>query len=124
MRDSLRTTEGSTRVSDIVLERLPNTILLLTTSSIITAIIGLVVGVRMATRVGSRIDRAVAYFAAVSFAVPAWWLGILFILVFAFKLDILPSGGMYSNPPPTERINRLVDLGWHATPADHHAGAG
>jgi peptide/nickel transport system permease protein len=110
----LRTTEGSTKISDIVLERLPNTVLLLTTSSIITAIVGLTVGVRMATRVGSRIDRAVAYFAAISFAVPAWWLGILFILVFAFKLDILPAQGMYSNPPPEARLDRWLDLGKHA----------
>lgn len=111
---SLRTAEGSNRVSDIVLERLPYTVLLLTTSSIITAVVGLVVGVRMATRVGSRLDRAVAYFAAISFAVPAWWLGILFILVFSFKLDILPSGGMYGNPPPEGGFDRFLDLAKHA----------
>jgi peptide/nickel transport system permease protein len=111
---SLRTAEGSNRVSDIVLERLPNTVLLLTTSSIITAIIGLVVGVRMATRVGSRLDRFVAYFAAISFAVPAWWLGILFILIFAFRLDVLPAGGMYSTPPPEGGFARFLDLSKHA----------
>ncbi len=111
---SLRTADGSNKIADIVLERLPNTILLLTTSSIITAVVGLVVGVRMATRVGSRIDRAVAYFAAISFAVPAWWLGILFILIFAFKLNILPSGGMYSNPPPQAQLDRWLDLSKHA----------
>jgi peptide/nickel transport system permease protein len=76
--------------------------------------IGLLVGVRMATRVGSRLDRMMAYFAAISFAVPAWWLGILFILIFAFKLDFLPSGGMYGTPPPTERLERWLDLAKHA----------
>jgi peptide/nickel transport system permease protein len=111
---SLRTAEGSNRVSDIVLERLPYTVILLTSASVITAIIGLVVGVRMATRVGSRLDRSVAYFAAISFAVPAWWLGILFILVFAFRLDILPAGGMYSVPPPEGTIDRWLDLAKHA----------
>ncbi|MGH2560263.1 MAG: ABC transporter permease [Thermomicrobiales bacterium] len=111
---SLRTADGSNRVSDIVLERLPYTVLLLTTSSVITAIVGLTVGVRMATRVGSRLDRALAYFAAISFAVPAWWLGILFILIFAFKLDILPSGGMYGNPPPRGQPDRFFDLAKHA----------
>jgi len=110
----LRTTEGSTKISDIILERLPNTILLVTTSTIITAIIGLIVGVRMATQVGSRMDRGVSYLAAISNAVPAWWLGILFILVFAFKLDILPAQGMYSNPPPDGRVARWLDLAQHA----------
>jgi peptide/nickel transport system permease protein len=111
---SLRTAEGSSKISDIVLERLPYTMLLLTTASLITAAIGLVVGVRMATRVGSKLDRSVAYFAAVSFAVPAWWLGILFILIFAFRLDVLPAGGMYSVPPPEDRLDRWLDLMKHA----------
>lgn len=111
---SLRTADGSNAISDIVLERLPKTMLLLTTASIITAMVGLVVGVRMSTRVGSRIDRGVAYFAAISFAVPAWWLGILFIMVFAFKLDILPAGGMYSTPPPEGTLDRWLDLAKHA----------
>ena len=111
---SLRTSEGSNKVGDIVLERLPYTILLLTTSSVITAVVGLTVGVRMATRVGSRLDRAVAYFAAISFAVPAWWLGILLIVVVAFQLDLLPASGMYSTPPPTGRWDRALDLAHHA----------
>jgi peptide/nickel transport system permease protein len=111
---SLRTAEGSNKISDIVLERLPYTMILLTTSTVITSVIGLVVGVRMATRVGSRLDRGVAYFAAISFAVPAWWLGILFILIFAFRLNILPAGGMYSTPPPQDGIDRWLDLCKHA----------
>ncbi len=111
---SLRTTDGSRRVSAIVLERLPYTVLLLSTSSVITAVVGLLVGVRMATRVGSRLDRAMAYFAAISFAVPSWWLGILLILVLAFQLDLLPAGGMYSTPPPEGRWDRALDLAHHA----------
>jgi peptide/nickel transport system permease protein len=111
---SLRTAEGSNSISDIVLERLPYTILLLTTTTIITAIVGLLVGVRMATRVGSRSDRSVAYFSAISSAVPGWWLGILFILVFAFKLQWLPAGGMYSTPPPETQPERFFDLAKHA----------
>jgi peptide/nickel transport system permease protein len=111
---SLRTAEGSTRVSAIVLERLPYTLVLLTASTVITAVVGLAVGVRMATRVGSRLDRTMAYISAISFAVPAWWLGILFILIFAFRLDILPAGGMYSSPPPEPGLARWLDLAKHA----------
>lgn len=111
---SLRTAQGSNKISAIVMERLPYTIILLTTSSIITAIIGLWVGVRMATRVGTPLDRAVAYFAAISFAVPAWWLGILLILIFGFKFHLLPASGMYSIPPPTGRFDRWLDLAHHA----------
>ena len=36
------------------------------------------------------------------------------ILIFAFKLDILPSGGMYSTPPPEGGFLRFVDLLKHS----------
>ena len=89
-------------------------VLLLTTAFVINAAVGLLIGVRMATRVGSRLDKVVAYFAAISYAVPAWWLGILFIVLFAFQLGWLPSGGMFSTPPPQSTWPRLLDLGKHA----------
>jgi peptide/nickel transport system permease protein len=111
---SMETAEGDRDIGAIILERLPYTVMLITTSSIITAIIGLTVGVRMATRVGSRIDRLMAYFAAVSFAVPSWWFGILLIVVFAYRLEWLPAGQMYSTPPPTGQPERALDLAYHA----------
>ena len=110
----LRTSNGDTAVSAIVLERLPYTLTLLLTAFVITATVGLVVGARMASRVGSRLDRSLAFLAAISNAIPAWWLGILLIVLLAFKLEWLPAGGMYSNPPPEGRWHRLVDLGHHA----------
>ena len=111
---SIRSSDGSNGVADIVLERLPRTMLLLTTSLIITAIIGLSVGVWLSTRPGSRIDRVVSYVAAITNGLPAWWTGILLILVFSFWLRILPSGGMYSTPPPDGAVESFLDLLWHA----------
>ena len=111
---SLRSFDGSNKVGDIVLERLPNTILLVTTSLIITAIIGLYVGVKIATQVGSRAERIISYTSAISYALPAWWLGIILIIVFAFEFRILPSSGMYSIPPPVGSFPRLIDLISHA----------
>jgi peptide/nickel transport system permease protein len=111
---TMRSFAGSNRVADIVLERLPNTMALLTTALAITAVVGIAVGVRMATRAGSRTDRAVSYLAAVSYAMPAWWVGILLILLFAFTLGWLPSGGMLSAPPPEPGLARVADVFRHA----------
>src|SRR5262249_23052681 len=110
----LRSFDGSNRVTDIVLDRLPNSMLLLTTSLLITAVLGLLGGVYMATRAGSWLDRFTSAFAAVSFAVPTWWIGILLILVLSVNLRLLPSGGMYSTPPPITTTARFVDLLKHA----------
>ena len=111
---TLRSFEGSPKVTSMVLERLPYTMLLITTASLITAIVGLAVGVKLATRVGSTLDRGVSYMSAISYALPAWWTGILLILLLAFQFRILPSGGLYSTPPPVGGLPRLLDLLYHA----------
>jgi peptide/nickel transport system permease protein len=111
---TLRSASGSNRVVDIVLERIPNSILLLTTSLAITAVIGIFIGVRLASHPGAVLDRTVSSFSAVSFAIPTWWIGILFILLFSFQWSILPSGGMYSVPPPVGGAARFFDLLHHA----------
>ena len=119
---TVRSSDGSTSIVDIVLERLPASLLLLTTSLLITAVVGITVGTWLSTRVGSRLDRFVSYLAAVSFALAGGWVGgqvilvvgILFILVFGFALRILPTGGMYSVPPPTGTLERFLDQAWHA----------
>ncbi len=111
---SIRAADGSNNVADIILERLPRTVMLLTTSLIINAVIGLTVGVWLSTRPGSRADRFVAYVAAITTGLPSWWAGILLILIFSFWLRVLPSGGMYSTPPPEGAVASLLDLARHA----------
>ena len=111
---TLRSFNGSPKVITMVLERLPYTMLLITTSSVITAIAGLAIGVKLATRVGSKLDRGVSYASAISYALPAWWTGILLILLLAFELRWLPAGGLYSTPPPEGGLARFLDLLRHA----------
>ncbi|MDE0529102.1 MAG: ABC transporter permease [Truepera sp.] len=111
---TMRATDGSNRIADIVLERLPPTVLLLTTALAITAIIGLTLGVWLSTQVGSLADRAISYLASVSYALPAWWTGIMLILLLSFQLGLLPAGGMYSTPPPEAGLARFLDLALHA----------
>jgi peptide/nickel transport system permease protein len=111
---SIRAANGSNDVGDIIAERLPRTVLLLTTSLLLTAAIGLALGVWLSTRAGSRVDRIVSYVAAITNGLPAWWAGILLILVFSFWLRILPSGGMYSTPPPEDGLGSFLDLLRHA----------
>lgn len=111
---TVRTTTGSNSVAEIILERLPPTMLLITTSLLITAAIGVAIGTWLSTRVGSRSDRIASWIAAVSNALPGWWSGIVLIFIFGFALRWLPTGGMYSTPPPTDPLARALDMVWHA----------
>jgi len=112
---SLKSFSGSSKVSDIVLERLPNTLLLVTTSLIISGLLGLYFGVKLATKAGTNFDRFFSYLSAISYSFPTWWLGIIFILLLAFQFRLFPPTGMYSTPPPSEPILRFLDLIWHST---------
>jgi peptide/nickel transport system permease protein len=112
---SMKSFAGSAKVADIVFERLPNTIILVTSALGISAIIGLFIGVKLATRVGSRLDRGMSYISAASYALPSWWVGILLILVLSFQLNIFPFGGIISAPEPSDPIQKVLDVVWHAT---------
>ena len=117
---TLRSFNGSSKVSDLVLERLPYTILLITTASAITALIGLPLGVKLATRVGSKFDRGVSYASAISYATPAWWAGIILILLLVYQFRewtgflIFPlPEGLYGTPPPEGALGRFLSMLWH-----------
>jgi peptide/nickel transport system permease protein len=82
---------GSSNVSDILIERVPKTVLLFTTSTVIIVIIGLFLGTYMAEKRGSVLDKSVSFAAVVSNSFATFWVGMLMILLFSFTLDIFPA---------------------------------
>lgn len=112
---NFRSSLGSSRVVDIVAERLPLTILLVTTSIAIASVLGLFIGIKMAYRVGSRLDRLLSYVSIAFSSTPTWWLGIVLILVLAYNLKLFPQGGVVSVPPPEEPLARALDTLYHLT---------
>jgi peptide/nickel transport system permease protein len=105
---------GSNKVADIILERIPNTVLMVTTAVLISSLVGLVIGLWSATKVGSLLDRFTSLISAISYSLPAWWFGMVVILVFAYELRLFPSGGMTTpGLTTTDPITRFLDLLWH-----------
>jgi peptide/nickel transport system permease protein len=82
---------GSSSVRDIILERVPKTILLFTTSTLVITVIGLYLGAYVANKSGSVLDRLNSAFAVFSGSFPTWWVGILMIFAFAFAYHIFPA---------------------------------
>lgn len=76
--------------------RLANTLLLMGTSFVLSLVLALPAGVYAAARPGGFVDRVVNLLAFVGFSVPAFWLGLLLIIVFAVELGWLPAGGTMS----------------------------
>ena len=87
----LTSDSGSSDVRDILMEKLPRTILLFTTATIIISILGIFLGALSGSKVGSKIDRLTSTFAVVSSSFPVWWVGMLMIFLFAFVYQIFPA---------------------------------
>ena len=87
----LTSDSGSSAVGDILLEKIPRTVLLFTTATIIISIIGIFLGALSASKVGSVVDRLTSMFAVVSSSFPVWWIGMLMIFLFAFTYHIFPA---------------------------------
>ncbi|MDA0263975.1 MAG: ABC transporter permease [Chloroflexi bacterium] len=89
--DSLR---SKTPVSDLIKERLPNSLKLVGAAAVIVLLISIPLGVLSAVYKGTWIDTLATGFAVLGQAVPVFWLGILMIQLFTVKLGWLPSSGM------------------------------
>ncbi len=87
----LTSDEGSSDVKDIIFEKLPRTILLFTTATIIISIIGIFLGALSASKIGSIVDRITSSFAIISSSFPVWWIGMLMIFLFSFTYQIFPA---------------------------------
>ncbi|HSF28775.1 MAG TPA: ABC transporter permease [Nitrosopumilaceae archaeon] len=87
----LTSDSGSSNVKDILLEKLPRTILLFTTATVIVSVIGIFIGTISASKLNSKLDRLTSTFAIISSSFPVWWIGMLMIFAFAFVYQIFPS---------------------------------
>ncbi len=87
----LTSDSGSSDIRDILMEKLPRTILLFTTATIIISILGIFLGALAGSKVGSKTDRLTSTFAVVSSSFPVWWIGMLMIFLFAFVYQIFPA---------------------------------
>jgi peptide/nickel transport system permease protein len=88
--------ETGVPVTVLVMDRLRNSLILVTTAMFLATVVGILVGVVSALRPRSIFDRAGMLFVLFGNSVPAFWLGILLILVFSLELRWFPVSGMYS----------------------------
>jgi len=77
-------------VDDLILQRLPTTLLIIGSSQILALCIALPVGVYAATRPYSVFDQIANTLAFIGFSLPTFFTGLLLILLFSITLDWLP----------------------------------
>jgi peptide/nickel transport system permease protein len=101
--ENLTSDSGSRLVRQIILERLPPTLLLFATSNLFLFFFSVGAALFLSRRYGSFLDRAVIALSPLSSA-PAWFYGLFLILFFSAILGVLPFGGMVKAPPPANKL--------------------
>lgn len=107
--EQMHSDAGSRHVYDIIVERLPATLLLFGTANLLIFFSSLLIALRLSRRYGSALDRVVIGLAPTS-AAPGWFYGIFLILAFAFVVPLFPAGGMVDAPPPEGGLAYAVNL--------------
>ena len=81
-------------VRDVLLDAFPRTLLLVGLSLALSFALGIAVGVLQAERIGSPRDRWLGRGLLLLYSVPDFWLALVALLLFAYRIPILPPGGI------------------------------
>jgi peptide/nickel transport system permease protein len=86
---------------DVIMEKLPNTLLLMITAEIVIVIMSLAIGVYSAIKQYTLLDNIFTTFSFIAFSMPIFWLALMLLYIFSVNLKQMgspiyfPSIGMY-----------------------------
>jgi peptide/nickel transport system permease protein len=104
-------------VSSLIGQRIGPTMLLMGSSTLISIVLGLWLGVRSGWNEGSRFDKIASGASLALWSVPTFWLGIILLVVLSVGFGafhgIFPAGGMHSPTVAPGTLNGVLDVGWH-----------
>ncbi|HHP7244086.1 MAG TPA: ABC transporter permease [Elainellaceae cyanobacterium] len=87
------TIRGNQPVLDLLLVRLPNTLVLAFASMVVTVLVGVPAGFFAAYKRGTWVDTGLMTSAIVGISIPSFWLGLMLMYVFSLRLGWLPVSG-------------------------------
>ena len=102
-------------VTEVVLDRLPNTLYLGLTAFIVSLLVGIPLGIMSAVKRGSLVDQVGKIVAMFGQSAPPFWLGIMLIIFFAVSLELLPP---YGREDWNSVVLPAVTLGWYYAAAN------
>jgi peptide/nickel transport system permease protein len=100
-------------VSDLIAERLPNTLLLASLGLVFSLLVAIPLGVVAALRPNTWIDRVALSIAVLGQAFPSFWFALMLIIIFGLFLQVAPISG---SETWTHFILPAIALGYYSTP--------
>ncbi|MDI4232574.1 ABC transporter permease [Bradyrhizobium sp. 31Argb] len=103
----------NTPVGDLIMSRLPFTLLLMLSAFVLSLVVGIAFGAFMAAFARRWPDRALSLFVLILYSAPGFWVGLMIIVLFSVKLGWLPSGGAMTVGADLTGLARMGDLLTH-----------
>ncbi len=100
-------------VRELILMRLPATLLLMFSSLAIALLGGITFGAAAARAPRSLRDSLISTAAMLAYSTPLFWAGLMLIILFSVKLGVLPSGGMQTVDGPKDVYDTVIDVARH-----------
>jgi len=100
-------------VTELLLERMLPTLLLMGSTLLLSVGLGALSGLFAAIWVHTWKDHLISLTAIVAYATPLFWVGLMLILVFSVWLDWFPTSGMENVVMFYEGWDRVVDIAHH-----------
>jgi len=100
-------------VSDLILQRVPATLLLVVTSVIFAFLIGTLLGTLSARRPNGPLSQTITVIASVGYSAPVFWTGIVLIILFASILPIFPVSDMRAAGAEGWGLQSVLDVLHH-----------
>jgi peptide/nickel transport system permease protein len=100
-------------VYELIVERIPATVLLMGSSQLLALLLGLVAGFSAAYKAGRPVDFGLGVVSVLTYSMPPFWLALVFILVFSLRLEWFPTMGMTSLGADFKGWAHVADVGRH-----------
>jgi peptide/nickel transport system permease protein len=97
--------------SRVVFEHLWNTLVLTITAMCLSYLIGVVGGTLLAWKRGTRFEFGGMILALILRSAPAFWIGLIFLYIFAFRLNLFPGGSIAETGTSYQGFLELI-LSW------------
>lgn len=100
-------------VTDLILQRMPATLLLVVTAQLLALFIGVVLGVYSARHPKGISSYFVTFLALFGYSAPVFWTGILLLIAFSLQIQLFPVAGMMDVTKDYGFFGRALDIARH-----------
>jgi peptide/nickel transport system permease protein len=123
LRGGFSTSIIGTKALDLIIQRLPITLVLSGASMVIAILLSIPLGIYTALHQYSKVDYFLTFFSFFGMSMPVFWFGLMLLYFFSYKIRIFPTGEVHSlflnvggnlvlySQAPWFRV--LFDYAWH-----------